>query len=245
MNISYPDSKSEVYKQFCELLKYKVSQAEIWLIEHKIDYIWNYWIGIHPYRLYIPAKDLLLDFEYYPVPNNDYNYIRINFDTDIIKVLERLFPETIINTNELTVWKLNQRATNHFLRENDVSPIYDKNVLRIGFVKDQTIYQCMIIKNNKVVANVTKRNCSVPYGTYMLLRYLNEMFGITEIQIKECLDNSYSNTLYQILNLPVISQTNKKKIWWNPDGAKWHIKTEDTDKYVPFYYCEYRVYKYG
>ena len=244
MNISKPDINSNAYRKYLGLVNQKVSEIMAWLTLRKIEYINNNWINGHLYRLYIPSKDLLLDFEYYPVNNYEYNYIRINYDTDVTVLMERLFPNVILDTQELDVWKLNQRAANKFLKENEASPVYGNDVLRIALVRDMTIFQCIILKDNKIITNVTKRSCSVPYGTYILLRYLNEMFGIQEIQIRECMDNSYTNTLYQVLNLPVISQTTKKKVWWSPAGAKWHIKTEDTDKYIPFYYCEYRTYKY-
>lgn len=242
MNLSKLDKTSELYAQYGELVNYKVNSAMAWLETRDIEYVWNNWIAGHLYRLYIPAKDLILDFEFYPVNNINYNYIRINYDTDVIRVLERLFPETIIDTQELNLWKLNQKATNKFLKENGASPIYDKSVLRVALVKDTTIYQCMVIKDNQIKANVTKRNCSVPYGTYILLRYLNEMFGIPEIFIKGDLDNSYTTSMYQLLNLPIISKTFKKKIWWNPKGAKWH--PDNTDNYIPFYFTEKITYQY-
>ena len=245
MNISTPDINSDIYKEFIRAVKTKVNQAENWLIEHNIDYVWNYWIGNHLYRLYIPNKDLLLDFEYYPINNVEYNYIRVNFDDDIIQLLNKLFPKNVLDTANLQVCKLSQRSANRFLREQHNSPIYNKNVLRLAFVKDNIIYQCMAIKDNKIIANVTRQDYSISYGTYILLRYLNEMFGFSEILIKESLDNSYKHTIFQILNVPIVEQSIKKKIWWNPTGAKWHIKREDTDKYIPFYYCESRVYKYN
>lgn len=216
----------------------------MWLGYKHIDYVWNNRIDNHLYRLYIPKKDLLLDFEYYPVNNIEYNYIRVNYDTDIIQLLERIFPSTVIDTNELDVWKLNQKATNNFLRKNKASPVYDSAVLRLALVKDNTIYQCIVMKDNRVIRNVTRQNCSVPYGTYILLRYLNEMFGMTEILLTESLENSYTNTLYQILNLPVVMKTKKRKIWWNPDGCKWKIKKGLTSQFVPFYYCETVIYRY-
>lgn len=244
MNISHPDSNSQIYKQFNLQLNDKINAAMVWLAERNIECAWNIWIDNHLYRLYIPAKDVLLDFECYPVNNYSYNYIRINYDTDIIEVLEQLFPESVLDTTELQVWLLTQRYANKFLRENGASPVYDKGVRRLAWVKDHTIYQCMIIKDNKIIRNVVKRNCRVTLGTYMLFRYLTEMLGYKEIIIKESTRDSYTNTMYQIIGTSVISQTNKKKIWWNPQGTKWHIKTEDTDKYIPFYYCEYKVYKY-
>jgi len=245
MNISQPNLTSEIYKQFTEMIKDKVSAAEMWLTSHDVEYTWNYWVGNHLYRIYIPSKDLLLDFEYYPVNNYEYNYIRINFDADMNRVLERIFPKTVLDTQDLSIWKLNRKSANRFLKDNGATPIYDKDVLRLAWIKDQTIYQCIIIKDNKIIANVTKQDCSVAYGTYMMLRYLTEMFGFSEVLIRDTTENSYTNTIYQLIGATVISRTNKKKIWWNPNGAKWHIKTEDTDKYVPFYLCEYVTYKYS
>lgn len=244
MNITTPDKNSKSYKQFVELNVDKVKIAMEWLSEHNIEYVLNMWVENHLYRLYIPSKDLLLDFEYYPENKYMYNYIRVNYNTDIIRLLEKIFPETILDTNELVVWKVNQRASNKFLRENNNSPIYDKNVLRIALVKDSIIYQCVIIKDNKIIANATKRNCSIPYGTYILLRYLNEIFGFSEIIIREHCDNSYNNILFQILNSPVIDKTPKRKIWWSPDNTKWRIPKSEAHKYIPFYFTEQITYKY-
>ena len=244
MNISRPNPNSPIYQRYNNMLNDKINAAMIWLAERNIECAWNIWIDNHLYRLYIPIKDVLLDFECYPVNNYGYNYIRINYDTDIIDVLEQLFPETILDTKDLTVWKLTQRYANKFFRQNRTSPVYDKNVMHLAWVKDQIIYQCITIKGNEIIRNVVKKNCKVTFGTYMLLRYLTEMLGFKEVIIKESTGDSYVNTMYQLIGTSVISQTTKKKIWWNPQGAKWHIKTEDTDKYIPFYYCEYKTYRY-
>ena len=227
------------------MLNQKVSAGVVWLINHDIEYVWNYWASNHLYRLYIPSKDLLLDFEYYPVNNPEYNYIRVNFDTDIVQLMEQIFPSVLMDTKDLDVWKLTQRACNHFLRENGVSPIYDKNVIRLAWVQDKTIYQCIVVKDNKIITNVRKQNCSVTLGTYMMLRYLNEMFGFSNILIKENLENSYPHIWYRLCNIPAINRTHKKKIWWSPSGTKWKIKKEQYDQYVPFYFCEDIIYMYG
>ena len=149
MNLTKLDISSEVYKEFTRMVRTKVSLAEMWLIEHRINYIWNYWAGNHLYRIYITNKDILLDFEYYPVNNSEYSYIRVNYDTDIIQLLEKIFPETVFDTNDLTLNTIDQREANHFLRENKYSPIYDKDVLRLAWAKGTDIYQCIIIKNNR------------------------------------------------------------------------------------------------
>ena len=245
MNISKPDTGSPAYKQFIQFLNQKVSMALNWLDAHKIEYTQNYTINNHLYRIYIIEKDLLLDFEYYPEMTTDYNYIRINYDTDIHRMLETLFPETILDTQELTVWKLNRRSCNRFLRENGVSPIYDNKVLRIAYVKDTTIYQCIILKDDRIVANVTRQNCSVKLGTYMLLRYLTEEFGVDKIQISVSLGNSYNNVLYQILGLPCTYRSNKKKIWWNANKCLWKINAAYKSDYVPFYIPEVATYVYS
>ena len=244
MNISYPNLNSGVYHQFLDYTSQRVSAMMTWLSERNIDYVWNYWADNHLYRLYIPVKDLLLDFECYPVNNVYYNYIRVDYDTDVIGLLHRIFPDTLVDTNDMDIWKLNQRTSNRFLKDNGVSPVYDKSALRIALVKDQEIYQCVVVKNQTIVADVTKRNCAVPYGTYILLRYLNEIFGAEHTIIKINMNNSYDTLMYQVLNTPVISKTSKKKIWWSPDGTKWRIDKKDTYKYVPFYLTETITYRY-
>lgn len=244
MNISKLDIHSETYKQFVGLLNQKVSQMVMWLNDHNIEYIWNYWIGNHLYRLYIPSKDLLLDFEYYPIYNIEYNYIRVNYDTDVILLLENLFPTNVLDTQELEVYKLHQRAANKFLRENGASPVYDKTVLRLGFVKNDVIYQCMILKDNRIIRNVTKQRCTINWGTYILLRYLTELFGYSEITIKSNTENSYINNMLQLIGAKSIEHSNKKKIWWNSNGCKWKINKEQTNQFIPFYFCEDILYEY-
>lgn len=243
-NIIRPNKDSQSYIDFNELINNKVSQAMSWLSDKDIEYTWNEWIDNHLYRLYIPAKNLLLDFEFYPVNNMNYNYIRINYDTNIIDLLGKLFPSKIINTQETQLYILTQKATNKFLRENNKSPIYDSNVFRTGLVRYGELYQCIILKNNRIITNVTKNNCAVVQGTYMILRYLTEQLEIPEVIIKTNLDNSYQISLYELLNLPILSSTCKKKIWWNKDRPKWHISAEEKDNYIPFYFTESITYSY-
>ena len=245
VNICRPDKQSEVYKQFNRLINEKVNSIIQWLNNKNIEYIWNNWVAGHLYRLYIPIKDLLLDFEYYPVINNNYNYIRVNYDTDPIELCQRIFPEIVLNTEELSVWKLNQRTTNRFLKENGSSPVYDNSVLRIALAKDSEIYQCIIIKADTIIRNICKKNTTVKYGTFILLRQLTEVFEIPDIIIRETSDDSYTNMLYQLIGASIYQKLSKKKIWWSPEGAKWHIPKKDTDKYIPFYFTENITYKYS
>ena len=243
MNITKPNVNSDIQKAFEEEIECKIQTAISRL--SKIEYVRDKYVDNHLYRLYIPCKDLLMDFEWYPVINPNFNYVRINYNTNIENVIERLFPETIIDTQYLNIWKLNQRASNRFLRDNNISPIYNKNVLRLALVgDDMTIYQCVVISDNKIIANVVRKNCSVPYGTLILLRYLNEMFGYNEILIKDNLDDSYKTTLYQILNLPIVSKTCKKKIWWSPNKTKWHISSSERNAYMSYYFTENITYSY-
>lgn len=245
MNITLPNKTSEVYKQYVGMIQQKIQAAVIWLTERNIEYINNIYVDNHLYRLYIPCKDLLLDFEWFPAINPNYHYVRVDFLTNIEDVLERLFPETIIDTQHLNVWKLNQLPTNKFLRQNNHSPVYDKDVLRLALLGDnQMIYQCIVIKDNKIIANATQQNCSVPYGTLILLRYLNEMFGYDEILVKDNYDDSYKTTMYQLLNLPIVSKTCKKRIWWSANKTKWRISPEERAEYIPFYFTEDVIYKY-
>ena len=243
MNITQPNKNSAAYQDFLQQVNNKVTAAMGWLAIRKIEYVWNHWVGEHLYRLYIPDKDLLLDFEWYPVSNFNYNYIRVNYDTDIVRLLERIFPETVFDTRDLDIIALKQRAANAFFKENGVSPLYGDNILRLAWCKDGIPYQCIAIQKNEIIANTTKRNCAVGHGTFMMLRYLNEAWGWDEIYVKECLDNSYSNLVYQLRGT-LIKKTPKRRVWWNKDGAKWHIKKEQTDQFIPFYLCESVLYRY-
>lgn len=244
VNIIHPDKTSELYQQFNKVMNDKVSLAMSWLSERNIEYVWSNWIDGHLYRLCIPEKDLLLDFEFYPVNNMNYNYIRINYDTNILDVLGRVFPTEVVDTQDMQFYILTPRRTNQFLKENGHSPIYDKHVLRAGLVKGEEIYQCIIVKQNKITVNLTKQNAKVVHGTYMILRYLVESLGFSEILIKDNCNDSYRMSLYELLNLPAISKTAKKKIWWNLDKPKWHINKQESENYMPFYFTEQITYKY-
>lgn len=247
VHITRPDKGSSVYKEFEKLVNSKVELAMKWLAERDIEYVWNNWIDRHLYRLYIPSKELIFDFEYYPVFTDMYNYIRINYDTDIIDVLESLYPECIYETKQLQVWIITQKAANKFLKENNYSPIYYKNVLRLAWVdvnrEDPKIIQLAIIKNDKIIVNLTRHHCKVNYGTFMLLRYLTEQFGYKKVYIKERLDNSYNHNSYQ-LYCKRIKETSKQKVWWNSSQTKWHIAENESSNYTPFYLSEYIEYCY-
>lgn len=242
MNISYPDTTSEVYKKFISMITDKVTTAMLWMNKKGIEFCCNYVIDNHLYRLYIPQKDVLLDFEWFPVNNPYYNYIRINFNTDIVDILEQIFPETEIDTKDLDVWVIKRKIANRFFRDNGQSPVYKKDVLRLAWVKNKIIYQCMVVDESWVIANVVKKNCRIPNGTFMLLRYCNEYWGISQLQIKENLDNSYSSIMRMALGLAVDSKTPKRKVWWSPDKVVW--RTDHPEDYVPFYLTEVITYNY-
>lgn len=243
-NIIRPDKSSAVYAQYNRLMNNKMNAAMKWLSDKEIEYVWNEWINGHLYRLYIPEKDVLFDFEYYPVINANYNYIRISYDSDIIAICEKIFPETILDSSDMDTYMLNQKAANKFFRENNHSPIYDKHILRLALVYSGTIYQCIIVKGNSIIANVIRRNTNIKYGTFRLLRYLNEYFEFPKIILRDNLDNSYTTSMYQLLNLTVISKSTKKKIWWSPESVKWHIEKGDSEKYIPVYFTENITYQY-
>ena len=76
----------------------------------------------------------------------------------------------------------------------------------------------------------------------MLLRYLTEALEIPELIIKDNCDNSYSMSMYQLLNLPIDKKRPKKKIWWSPQGTSWHV--DNTEEYIPFYFTEQITYRY-
>ena len=242
MNITKPLITSSEYRAFLELINHKISTAMDWLYARGINYILDFYLDGHLYRMYIPKKDVLLDFECYPVISNMHNYIRVNYNTDIVLLLEQLFPEVILDTDDLNIWVINQISANHFLRENGVSPVYNKHVLRLAWVRDNEIYQCIVLQNNKLIRNVTKLNCTIGWGTYMLIRYANECYGIEDIKIPETLDNSFANMLYQILGLPY-EHSSKRKILWSPDKVVW--RSDDHSKFVPFYLSEKITYTYA
>ena len=63
VNIIRPDKTSRVYQDFIECVNAKVQIAMSWLSKKNIEYTWNERIEGHLYRIYIPEKDLLMDFE--------------------------------------------------------------------------------------------------------------------------------------------------------------------------------------
>lgn len=245
-NICRPDKFSPIYHEFTEMISYKVGQLAKLLTDHDIAFSSNEFINGHLYRIYIHNRDLLLDFEYYPVVNFSYNYIRVNYNDDMGILFKKIFPEISYETEEVEVWQIDQKDNNKFLREQGYSPIYDKSATIIALGKDQTIYQSAVVRNindkNKLVANVTRTNYQVNYGTIIILRYFKEVFGLTDIEIKSDLDNSFRETTYQLMNMKLVGQQYKKKIWWSPKECNWHIKKEHTDEYVPFYFTEKRTW---
>ena len=243
VHIVRPDKSSKVYECYENLMQSKIEQATAWLNARGLEYTWNERIDGHLYRLCIPDRDLLFDFECYPVINMNYNYVRINYNTDIIDILEKIFPKFIIDTDELNLhYNVSQKEINKFLRENGHNPVYDKNVLRLAWIKDSKIYQCFVLSGDEIKINITRKSYQVRCGTFMLLRYLNEMLCLPRVIIKDSLDNSYVSDSYQIYGLTVVDKKHKKKIWWSPQEAKWHV--DYPSEYVPLYFTEKITYAY-
>lgn len=250
VHISRPDKFSPIYHEFIELINFKVGQFAKILTDHNIKFSSNEFINSHLYRIYIIDKDVLLDFEFYPVPNFNYNYIRVRYDQDMKLLYKMLFPSVILEPETLEVWKLTQRADNKFLRDIGASPIYHKDVLRLGIVNKGCILQTMVIRYdkkdgyNKLISDVTTPGVRINLGTMWLLRYFKEMFDINDIRVVSDLDNSYKEITYHLMGMKLLSHDSKKKIWWSPNGCKWHIKKEHTEEYVPYYFTEKRVWVY-
>lgn len=249
VHICRPDKYSPVYHEFTEHISFKVGQFAKLLTDNKIPFCSNEFIDGHLYRIWIPHKDLLFDFEYYPVPNFNYNYIRVNYNDDMELLYKKLFPSVILETEQVEVWKLTQRANNRFLKQNERAPVYG-NALRLGFVYNDEIYQSMTVvydeKNdcNNVICNVSKIDYQVNFGTVLLLRYFKDAYSMDNIRIKSNLDNSFRETTYQLMGMKLVDQQCKKKIWWSPAKSEWHVKKEHTDEYVPFYFTEKRIWLY-
>lgn len=250
VHISRPDKFSLIYQEFLEHINTKVGQLAKLLTDHGIRFSSNEFINGHLYRLYIIDKDILLDFELYPVPNGNYNYIRVNYDQDIELLYKSIFPVVNLEPETLEVWDLTQRINNHFLRSVGQSPVYYKDAIRLGIVKDGCVLQTMTIRprpgseHHTVISNVVTPGVRINLGTMWLLRYFKEVYGIEHLEIKSNRDNSIQETLYQLMDMKLIDQQYKKKIWWSPTGPKWHVKKEHTDEYVPFYFTEKRVWLY-
>lgn len=250
VHISRPDKFSPVYQEYLEHINTKVGLLAKLLTDHNIKFSCNEFINGHLYRLYIIDKDILLDFELYPVPNHNYNYVRVNYDQDIDILYKSLFPSVILEPETLEVWELTQRIDNHFLRSIGRSPIYHKDVIRLGIVSGGCILQSMTIKtdsvsgHNKVIANAITPGARINLGTMWLLRYFKEVYGMQQIEITSNRDNSIQETMYQLMGMRLSDQQFKKKIWWAPDKTEWHIKKEHTEEYVPFYFTEKRIWLY-
>ena len=71
MNITKPNVNSDIQKAFEKEIECKVQTAISRL--SKIEYVRDKYVDNHLYRLYIPCKDLLMDFEWYPVINPNFN----------------------------------------------------------------------------------------------------------------------------------------------------------------------------
>lgn len=249
-HICRPDKYSPIYHEFTEHISFKVGQLAKLLTDHGIQFSSNEFINGHLYRIYIHDKDLLLDFEYYPVVNFSYNYIRVNYNDDMELLYKRLFPAIILETEDVDVWKLTQKADNHFLRENGYSPIYDKTALRLGLVWQDNIYQSATAAYDQhtgytnIVVNANRIDSQVNFGTVILLSYFKNFYEMDNIAVKSNLDNSFRETTYQLMGMKLIDQQCKKKIWWSPAKSEWHVKKEHTDEYVPFYFTEKRIWIY-
>ena len=62
---------------------------------------------------------------------------------DYKKVIQTLFPRNHLDASEFQVYKLNVATCNEFLEENDIQLVPRNQMLCLGLVKDQAIYQVL------------------------------------------------------------------------------------------------------
>ena len=175
-------------------------------------------------------------------------------------ISKMIAPHTVISADDCTVYKLNLSATNDFLNKNCYLGSCRGQLLCLGLVKDNEIYQVMTFGNPtydkshsiQIYRMCTKLGYKVDSG-YDKLSHVASEFGIYNI-IAYC-DYAKSNgSEYESIGMKFVRKSPPRLIWSNDDQyissslvvshkSKYRSKDElIADGWIPIYDCGRIVY---
>ena len=176
------------------------------------------------------------------------------------KVIQLSCPQIKLHCDEFQVFRLNVESCNKFLRQNDYRNVPRNQILCLGLVKDQEIYQVMTFGRAKyqqdyiyqIYRTCTKLNYNIIGGYDKLSSEASKQFDITSCIAYADISKPWIGRCYEEIGMQLQKRNPPNLLWSKNNNLKWDYieKTYDTDSeskmieegWLPIYDCGTDVY---
>lgn len=229
---------SKLNKQFSNRLK-----------EVGIDNILEFPLGKKSYDILIPDQNILIEInptythnavgnhwsdtgldKYYHrdksenAIHNGYRCIHIWDWDDKEKIISMLRPKLSLDASDMRLYRLTPQATNEFLDKNDLAGRCRDQLLCLGLVKDDEIYQVMTFGRPKydkdhsiqLMRICTKLGYSIMDGYDTITKRASEEFGVYGI-ISYCDRSKFTGEVYEKIGMKLLRKTPPQEVWSKGD----------------------------
>lgn len=139
---------------------------------------------------------------------------------DSEKIIQSLLPRKSVFARNLSIYKLKLEAAEEFLSKYHFQGTCRGQLLCLGLVKDDVLYQVMTFGKSRYDRNhdvELLRLCSLPGynvvgGASKLFKFATENFGVSNI-ISYCDRSKFSGNVYEKIGMTLIRTTPPQEIW--------------------------------
>lgn len=192
--------------------------------------------------------------------DNGYRCIHVWDWNDWDIIAKTLADKTVINVSEFKVYRVTKQVANKFLEQNDIHGACRGQLLCLGLIKDDEIFQIMTFGRSKydksydiqLMRMCTKLGYFIEGGYDVLSSYASSHFGVDRCITYVDKSKLYSQE-YESIGMTLVRETPPSKIW--SKGKKYIydalVRTPYTkytpesllaEGYLPVYDCGQRVY---
>ena len=252
----------------------------------KLNITYNYelYLSGKYFDIYVPDKNLLIEINptythssvsHYNIPglypyyhrdksqlawDSGYRCIHVWDWDDWSKVVGAYFPKVKVKASEFNVYRLNVDACNEFLDKNDLRGRCRGQVLCIGLVKDDEIYQVITFGKSKfnkeypmqIYRMATRLGYEIEGGYDLLSHEASRLFGIDRV-IAYCDLSKSDGSIHESIGMTLLRTNPPAKIWskgteYIHDSLVRSSQTSYSESslldagYLPIYDCGHRVY---
>lgn len=178
------------------------------------------------------------------------------------KVIQLSCPQIKLPCEEFQVFRLNVESCNEFLRQNDYRNVPRNQILCLGLVKDQEIYQVMTFGKAKyqqdyiyqIYRTCTKLNYNIIGGYDKLSSEASKQFDITSCIAYADVSKPWIGQCYKDIGMKLQKRNPPNLLWSKGKEYKWDyiVRTHNTDSeskmieegWLPIYDCGTDVYTF-
>lgn len=156
--------------------------------------------------------------------DNGYRCIHVFDWDDWGKIVDLLKPRKRIYARDLKVYKLNNSVADKFLNDYHLQGTCRGQLLWLGLVKDNVLYQVMTFGKSRYDKNhyvellrlCTKPGYTVVGGASKLFSYATSEFGLHSI-ISYCDRSKFTGDVYEKIGMKLLRKTPPQEVWSKGD----------------------------